>query len=130
MKATMAKTAIIFAVLLIILGLVFYVGALAGVISQGHASPTALIPTGFGVILLICGLVAMNPANRKHAMHAAAMFALLGLIGAVMRPITAIFKGTLSASAALYSQVLMAILCAVFLALCIRSFINARRGTP
>ena len=126
----MARTAIIFAVLLIILGLAFYLGARAGLMSEGQASPTALIPAFLGIILLICGVIAMNPARRKHAMHAAAMFALLGFIGALARPIGSLFRGTIHASPALYSQLLMAILCAIFLVMCIRSFINARRGTP
>ena len=120
----MAKWAMLFGVLLIA------VGAWAFSASEKH-SPTALIPAGFGIAIAVCGLIALNPAARMHAMHAAAMLGLLGLIGSavmLIRKMLAIMHGTPDEHPlATYSQAAMAVLCLVFLYLCIRSFIHARR---
>src|SRR5262245_47001579 len=82
----MPNLAILFGVLLTILG-----GALFG-LSPSH-SPTALIPAGFGLALVACGLVARNEKARMHAMHLAA---LLGMIGTVV-PIWRLVKKFTSA---------------------------------
>src|SRR2546423_776405 len=96
----MPKMAIVFGLLLTILGFVGYFGAKAGWFAAGHASMTALIPGLFGVLLMICGIVAFNPDLRKHAMHAAAMISLLGVIGAIVRPIMVLAESKLGMSSA------------------------------
>lgn len=119
----MSSYAILFSILLLLLGLGSYFGT-------GQTSVTALIPAFFGLPLLLTGLLGRKEKLRQHAMHAAALLALLGLLGTV----GGIFKlfvllggGTVERPAAALVQTLMALLCAVFLGLCIRSFIDARR---
>lgn len=120
----MAKTAMTFGVALIVLGL-------GGYFATGMQSWTAMIPAIFGVVLAILGGVALDANKRKHAMHAAAAVALLGFLGSVPGVIK-VFKwlgGTEPARpAAVISQTAMAILMLIFVVLCVRSFIAARRG--
>jgi uncharacterized membrane protein (UPF0136 family) len=70
----MPKITLIFAALLIVLGILGYV-------LTGSQHPTALIPTYFGIVFAILGLlVTFKPTTRKHAMHAAVTLALLGFL--------------------------------------------------
>ncbi len=94
-------------------------------------SPTALIPAFFGLPLVVLGVLAGKPNMRKHAMHGAAMIGLLGLLGTIRGFIAALqwMGGTTPARpAAVAFQAIMAVLCAVFVALCVRSFIEARKA--
>jgi O-antigen/teichoic acid export membrane protein len=115
----MAPTTIVFGVLLTLLGL-------GGYVFSGTGSVTALIPAFFGLPLLLLGFLARSESMRKHAMHAAAALALIGWAGAVfslMRTPT----GPRS-PVAVFSQGAMVLLTAVFVVLCVRSFIAARRA--
>ena len=115
----MASTTIVFGVLLLLLGL-------GGYVLSGAASVTALIPAFLGLPLMLLGFLARSESMRRHAMHAAAALALMGWAGAVfslMRTPT----GPRS-PAAVFSQGAMVLLTAVFVALCVRSFISARRA--
>lgn len=123
----MAGFAILFGSLLTLLGLVSYFAAVFGWIAA-RPSSTALLPAVAGVLLIFLGFLALRPAMRKHAMHAAAMIGLLGAIAPVGRLITVATHQGLTASVAVISQILMAVLCAIFLVLCIRSFVTARRS--
>jgi uncharacterized membrane protein len=114
----MASTTIVFGILLTLLGLVGY--------AMTRTSMTALIPSLFGLVLLVLGLIARSESIRKHAMHAAAAVALLGCIGALI-PLLRTPSGP-RAAMAVFSQVAMVVLMAVFVALCVRSFIAARRA--
>jgi hypothetical protein len=110
-------------IILIIIGIVGYIHGT----STGHASPTALIPAAFGILFLIFGVVSgMKESLRKHLMHAAAVVALLGLLAVGGRLLSNI--SGLSMSAAVLSQLAMAVVCLVFLILAIRSFAAARRA--
>jgi uncharacterized membrane protein len=114
-----ANTTILFGLLLTVLGL-------AGYLIAGAASVTALIPAFFGIVLLALGFLARAEAMRKHAMHAAAAVALIGFAGALMSLLRAPFA-TRSALAN-FSQMAMALLTALFVVLCIKSFRDARRA--
>ncbi|MEM9290880.1 MAG: hypothetical protein AAGD01_04305 [Acidobacteriota bacterium] len=114
---------IVYGLLLILLGVVGY-------FATGQESVTALIPTFFGVPVLISGFIARNEARLKHAMHAAATLALLGLFGtitAIPQAFSALTGGG-EAGAAVLSRATMGILSLVFVVLCVRSFIAARRA--
>lgn len=120
----MANAAVGFGLALIVLGLVGYLGS-------GMVSPTALIPSFFGIVLAALGFVGRNPARRKMAMHIAVVVALLGFIGSVRGLGTAVLMLTGQPAArpvAAVSQAIMAILTLMFTVMCVRSFINARRG--
>jgi uncharacterized membrane protein len=94
-------------------------------------SPTALIPAAFGLILAILGFLALKDRLRMHVMHAAVLVGLIGLIGAgVMsgRKLPALLSGgEVERPLAVISQAITALTCAVFVGLCVRSFIEARR---
>ena len=113
----MASTTLLFSVLLILLGVCSYV-------LTGARSATALIPAFFGVILGVLGYLARKEHLRKHAMHAAAAIALIGMAGALF----SLFRAPLGSRSlvAESSQGAMAILTAILVVLCVRSFIAAR----
>ena len=115
----MASTTILFGALLTLLGL-------SGYFLTGASSPTALIPAIFGFLLLALGLLARSEPMRKHAMHAAATVALVGCSGALFSLMRA-SAGPGNPMATL-SQGAMAVLTAVFVGLCVKSFIDARRA--
>jgi hypothetical protein len=91
---------------------------------------TALIPAGFGCVLILCGVVVIaKPTLRKHVMHFAAMVGVLGAIGGFV-PI--IRGGDFDLSKlAVRNGMLMTIVCVIFVVFCVKSFIEARkaRGT-
>jgi hypothetical protein len=119
----MTSTSIICGALLILIGLIGYGYGM----SAGAASPTALIPAAFGILIAILGgIAAAKPDLRKHLMHVAV---LLGLIGFIIPTIRLLMKiGQLTMSAAFVSQFAMALVCLVFVILAVRSFIAARRA--
>lgn len=128
----MAFVAAIFGGLLILLGLVGYMQPeLMGTVGEKGTSVTALIPAFFGGIIEICGLLTiMKPNLRKHTMHAAAAIGLLGFLGAVMRPVSKLMKGESLDfnTAAVRSIIIMAVLCLIFVGLCVKSFVDARKA--
>jgi uncharacterized membrane protein len=114
----MASTTIVFGIVLMLLGVVGY--------AMTRTSMTALIPSLFGLLLVILGFLARSESLRKHAMHAAAAVALVGCIGALI-PLLRTPDGARPAIA-VFSQIAMVVLTAMFVALCVRSFIAARRA--
>ncbi len=118
----MYKIAIWTGVILTILGV-------GGYLLSGGVSPTALIPAAFGVLFIILGFLARKESLRKHVMHVAALLSLLGIIGTfkgTIAAVTLLGGGTVERPQAAVAQAVMAITCAVFLLLAIRSFVNAR----
>ncbi|MEM6775093.1 MAG: hypothetical protein AAF640_09610 [Pseudomonadota bacterium] len=95
-------------------------------IAAGQSSITALIPAFFGAGLAVAGLLAFRDRLRKHAMHLAATLALLGAIGALVRGLPALLSSD-ELRLATMSQLVMGVAMIVFLVLCVRSFIAARR---
>ena len=120
----MARVARVFGIVLMVLGLVYFV-------LTGSAHKTSLIPTWFGVVLLVCGVLAHTEDAKRRMlwMHIAVTFGLLGFLFPGFRAGKA-----LAGSAALTpvqhtaatEEMIMAVICAVFTALCVRSFIAAR----
>jgi len=88
---------------------------------------TAFIPAILGVLLLLCGLIAQNDKLRMHAMHFAALLGLAGTIAPLVRAIPALAGGA-SINWPLGGQLATSALSAVFLALCVKSFIDVRRA--
>jgi hypothetical protein len=119
----MPSTAIGCGVLLILIGIIGYVYGLM----NGNASPTALIPAAFGLLLVILGAAARAKENlRMHLMHVAVLIGLVGFLIPAWRVLSSLSQITLSA--ALISQVSMALVCLIFVILCVKSFIDARRN--
>jgi hypothetical protein len=114
---------IIFGLVLVALGVVGYTGA-----TPAHV--TALIPAFFGAAFVVLGALATRPALLKHAMHGAAVLALLALLGSArgLPDALRLLTGAPVARPAMAtSQGVMFLLSAIFVALCVRSFIAARR---
>jgi hypothetical protein len=113
-------------------GLALAALGLGGYFATGRASFTALIPLAIGLLLLLCGVLARQEALRKHAMHAAAVLGLLGFLGPmrVLPQMLRLLTGGegVPHPAAVLDQLVMMVVCGVFLALCIRSFVAARRA--
>ncbi len=124
----MAVPTLITALLLIVVGVVSYANGTPG--DDGKVSPTALIPAFIGAVLALCGLVALSDKLRKHAMHLAAMVGLFGAIGGFM-PLIRQYNKTGSFDPLKPSAIageLMILICAVFVGLCVRSFIAAKKA--
>jgi hypothetical protein len=123
----MAKVTIIFAVLLIILGL-------TGFIYTGSIHYTALIPTWFGLAMGIGGILAISPSEsrRKLFMHINVTIGLLGFVGALVEALrgygAARSAGLEPDMIALASKLMMAGLLFIYVNLCVKSFIEARRA--
>lgn len=119
----MAKVTIVFAILLIALGLAGYFGT-------GAAHPTALIPTWWGVALGIGGVLAISPSEsrRKIFMHINVTVGLLGFIGALVVAIQGYVSSASPDMIAFAAKLTMAGLLLIYVILCVRSFIAARRS--
>jgi len=126
----MALPTLFFAFLLILTGVGGY---LLGHPEAGatHVSYTALIPAWIGLALGILGAIALNEKARKHAMHVAAMVGLLAILGDGFQLIKTIGNTQTAAdvrSLKLMSMSLTLIWCTLFMWLCVKSFIKARRN--
>jgi hypothetical protein len=119
-----AKLTIAFGVLLVVLGVGSFV-------ITGSAHPTALIPVWFGIVLAVCGALAIaSPARRMLWMHIAVTIGLLGFLFPgfmAVKEWVGAHGGPLAHPAAVEEQAAMAVICLVFTLLCVRSFIAARR---
>jgi multisubunit Na+/H+ antiporter MnhF subunit len=122
----MAKVTLVFAVLFLILGLVGYVGT-------GSQHPTALIPALLGLLLGVFGFLAISPreGRRKLFMHINVTLGLLGFLGTVKGLVDFLRMEQGAAIAnppAAESKAVMAVLSLLYVILCVRSFIAARRA--
>jgi len=121
----MAKLTIWFGVALVAISLGFW-------FAMGRAESAALHPAGVGVILLICGLLA-NTENAKQRMiwmHIAVTVGLIGFLITGVRAVIELARGLASIVnlAGFYERAVVAVVCGLFVVLCVRSFIAARRA--
>jgi hypothetical protein len=122
----MAKVTVVFGILLVLLG-VF------GFVATGSVHYTALIPCAFGVLLAIFGLLAQtqDASKRKLYMHVAVTVGLLGFLGTAssLIQLAQLAQGKVFAyPAAVEAKAAMALLTLIYVVLCVRSFIAARRA--
>jgi hypothetical protein len=118
------QSAVIIGILLVLLGVVSF-------LASGGQSPTALIPTAFGIVLAGLGLLARKEALRKHAMHAAAAVGLIAILGSAsgfFKLFTLLSGDEVLRPAAVVAQSIMFVLSALFVGLAVNSFIKARRN--
>jgi hypothetical protein len=120
----MPKMAILFGAAMVLVSLV-------PIVASGELkSPTALIPAGFGAVLLLCGLVGQAESLRKHAMHLAAAVSLLGGLagsGIAVSRLMQLGSDNPPNMVAVGAIVCWAALSLAFVALAVRSFIQARK---
>ena len=123
----MPLSAIVTGAALISLGPIFF---LISESSQRHF--TAFIPSLFGFIILILGLVAVKPQRTKSAMHAAVGFALISALGAFAMGAPkwpALLSGQLSyRPLAALAMLVMFVICAIFIAISVNRFIQMRKA--
>ena len=119
----MGKITIFFGVLLAAVGL-------AGFVWLGPG----LHPLWFGLALVLCGVLARtrDARTRMISMHLAVTIGLLGfLIPGAMSTVSLVKAHTGTAPilqpARVHEQMVVALICLVFVVLCVRSFIAARR---
>ena len=120
-----APLALIFGGLLIGLGLIGYFAP--GTFGDyDKVSMTSLIPAWLGIALVLCGLITIaKPALRKHAMHIAALVGVIGFAGGFMP----LFRSNFNfEKASAVSGLLMTSLSLLFVALCVKSFVDARKA--
>jgi hypothetical protein len=122
----MAKITVLVGILLIILGGASY-------ILTGHQFPTSLIPVAFGILLVTFGRMADTPVQRRRMlfMHIAVTIGLLGFLATApaLVQVVELFKGKLFPyPAAVEEKAAMSALLLIYVVLCVRSFIAARRS--
>jgi multisubunit Na+/H+ antiporter MnhF subunit len=121
----MAKVTILFGVLLFLLGVVVWVGT-------GRHAPTALIPAYLGIVLAILGLLARteNQKRRMLMMHIAVTLGLLGFLATAKSiwDFIQMERGHVFARPiAVEDKAVMSMMLLIYVLLCVRSFIKARR---
>lgn len=115
----------------IVLGIIFIVMGLYGYFGISSESITALIPTFFGIPLLVLGWIGLDEKYLKHTMHGAAVLTLLGFAGTVsglIKFFRMLGGEEMQRPAAVTVQAIMSILCLLFLIFAVKSFIDARRN--
>lgn len=124
---SMAITILAAGLLLIATGIGFY-------LATGANAVTSLIPAFLGAPIAICGglMLAIAGPARRHLAHAVAVLALLGVLGGLGMGLPGLVK-VLNETAgarpvAVTLQLIMGVVCAILLALMVRSFIQARRA--
>lgn len=123
----MAKLTIAIGVVLALIGAGFYSMIVP------HA-PTSLIPLYFGVLLILLGALASTEDAKRRMlfMHIAVTVGLLGFIFPFVRAFAGAVKMVQGVAVAhplaVEEQMLMAVVCLIFVLLCVRSFIAARRA--
>ncbi|MFP5229589.1 MAG: hypothetical protein ACLGXA_18400 [Acidobacteriota bacterium] len=122
----MAKVTILFGLLLIVLGVVGYVGT-------GWKAPTALIPMYFGIVFTILGFLARSGSQKKRmtVMHIAVTLGLVGFLGTVVsiwKFIEMEMGHPMVRPIAVEDQAVFSVMMLIYVLLCVRSFIHARRA--
>jgi hypothetical protein len=119
----MAKLTLVFAVLLIALGL-------AGFFGTGHTHYTALIPAWIGLALGIGGLLAISPDERRRKlfMHINVTLGLVGFLGTFAEILRSCYSNKPLDTTAMAAKLALVWLLLIYLFLCVRSFLFARRS--
>jgi hypothetical protein len=124
----MSRITLYFGAVLTGIGIYFF-------IATGSTHPTSLIPVWFGLALALFGILAnsKDASKRKLYMHIAVTIGLLGFLFPGFMAAKDLIKAhsdqlPLAHPSAVHEQLLMAILCFIFVLLCVRSFITARRS--
>jgi hypothetical protein len=117
------KVTLVFAVLLVVLGLVGFIGT-------GSEHLTALIPTWVGLALGVFGFLAISPSERRRKlfMHINVTIGLVGFVGVFFEILRSLTSSKEIDGTALMAKTTMAWLLLIYVILCVRSFVAARRS--
>jgi hypothetical protein len=119
LNQSMPKLTIIVGSLLILEGILFYFGT-------GMTSFTSLIPSFFGLPLVLVGYMAQIQPEKNHFwMHIAVSFGLLTFLGGGMA-----IKGVIDSdfSASTLAQLIMLAVGGIYTYSCVQSFIYTRKS--
>jgi len=122
----MAKLTMVFGVLLVLVGA-------AGFVATGSEHPTALIPGGVGLLFVLFGALANSEDAKKRMlwMHVAVTAGLLMFLGTIKSDwdVYQLAHGVeFPHPIAVEEKAATSLLCLIFVLLCVRSFIAARRA--
>ena len=98
---------------------------LIGAVASGLRDLEVMVACLFGGLLLVTGFLAREGDLRKLSMHLAAVLGLIGAIASLALLIRA--KPDVSKAAVIIHTITM-ILCAEYVALCVASFVKARKA--
>jgi len=104
------------------------VGVVAYLVTD-RSSVTALLPAFLGAPILVAGIVAAREQLRAHAIHAALVLALLGVLGTAMNLVelpALLSGGDVERPTAVVTSAITALIGVIYLVLGIRSFRAAR----
>jgi hypothetical protein len=130
----MVKATIVYAILLVVLGVGMYALALSGLIPWMKVSGTILIPAYMAVPFFAIGFGSMvKPSLRKHLMHLSAALSLLLVLMGLGMCFGSLAKAGFSISElerpmAPLATGLLGLLSLGYLGVCVRSFIQARKN--
>lgn len=116
-------TTIVYGAALIVIGIVGY-------FMSGMVSVTALIPAFLGTLIIVSGALAQKESRRKHFMHVAVVLGLVGFIGTLdgLPVLIAMIGGEeVIRPAAVIAKSITSLLSLIFVILCVKSFVDARR---
>jgi hypothetical protein len=119
--------------LTIVVGLILVILGVAVFVATGSHAPTALIPAYFGIVLGVLGMLARTEDSKRRMlfMHIAVTVGVIGFIFPGWRGvgdlITQMHGQVVLRPAAMKEELAMAAICLVYVLLCVRSFISARR---
>jgi uncharacterized membrane protein YidH (DUF202 family) len=123
----MARLTILFGIVLILLGGFGYV-------ATGSHYPTALIPSAFGIVLAILGFFAHTPETKRRMlmMHIAVTIGLVGFlftVKGIFDYLQMVLNGRqFPHPSAIEEKAAMSVLMLIFVIMCVRSFVAARRS--
>lgn len=121
----MAKLTLWVGVLLVLISVGFW-------LATGRAESAALHPAGIGVLLILSGVLANTESVKQRMiwMHIAVTLGLIGFLTTGVRATIAVAKGTALTLNPLgfEERVAIALVCLIYVVLCVRSFIAARKA--
>lgn len=122
----MHKLTVLVGVILVAIGAASYFGA-----APAKGNPLAI--AGTGSVLIACGWAAANERARMHAMHGAVLAGLIGMVvgvvGVMQSDATVDSAGAVTPSGThRWPSSVTALVCGVYVVLCVRSFVMARRA--
>lgn len=117
----------------LIVGMILVGIGIGGYTGTGRTSVTALIPAFLGLPMVLIGIAAERAGERgrMHLMHGAVLLGLLGFLGTVAslpKAVRLFSGGAVDRPTAVKLQSATCIISAVYVALCVRSFIQVRRA--
>lgn len=122
----MQRLTVLVGIILVAIGAASYFGA-----APAKGNPLAI--SGIGCALIVCGWAAANERARMHAMHGAVLAGLIGMIVGIVGVLqgdAAVDSAATAApsSANRWPASVTALVCGVYVVLCVRSFVMARRA--